>query len=113
MHYFDPGRPKLGNMPMLVMDGTHYGVLPSWDVTPRPDGSFDLRAYASVGSGRARQMRHSVPDTLGLQTFFTDWLADPEKVLLLLGWTKSEVSPAPKARTASIDINLTDLDLKL
>lgn len=113
MHYFATERPKLGNMPMLVMDSVPYGVLPSWDVTPRPDGSFDLRAYASVGSGRVRQMRHNVSDTEFLRLFFCEWLENPELVLLQLGWTKSEVSPAPKARTASIDISLTDLDLKL
>lgn len=113
MHFFAEDRARLGNMPMFIHDSLPCGVLPSWQVAPEPDGSYRLLAYFYTGSGIARQIHAKVSNEFDLGLFFHYWKINPEAVALIHGWAKNSKSPAPKARTATIDINLADLDLGL
>jgi len=98
MHFFDPSRPRISNLPAFVAEGAGLSIIPGLYCCPRPDNTIELSGFFSTGKNSSTRKGLIIPES-DFAAFWARWLADPEGVAEReFGWTpiasQQKVSPA-------------------
>lgn len=111
MEYFSPERPRLANgLPMFVPHGEPLNVLPGLYLAFHTPGHVEVSCFPSTDRNKASRREITIP-LEDLPGFISDWLSDPEDVIISrFGWTRHK---APPTTRSTVNINLEDLNLNL
>ncbi len=108
MHFFDPSRPRISNLPAFVAEGAGLSIIPGLYCCPRPDNTIELSGFFSTGKNSSTRKALIISES-DFASFWTRWLADPEGVAEReFGWTPLAQKAEPKAATFDLNDLLGD-----